>query len=464
MDQAARTAGDTRTAARRLILLLDGTWNDQDFGDTDTNIVRLQEIIARTLHKQGGARNKTAADAGAIARPMNDENEFDNLVFYQRGVGTDWRDRYTGGLFGEGLDGKIRAAYRFLSFNYTGNAQVFVFGFSRGSYVARSLVGYIAAAGLLRREQCTPENEQRAWHFYRTPPASRLPGVWSAMQPFMHPLDTFRIECLGVFDTVGALGIPLARFKLVNRSNYEFHDVELSSITTLNLHAVALDEHRNPFEATLWRRPKFKTFNSITEQAWFPGVHSDIGGGYIPELQRGHDFPQALDDVTLHWMLARLTNAYPEFPADREFWPAVGPNWSVAPQHESRKGVYRLLRRTVRSIANYRLKDKGRFTYNGCYDRHAVEIGERVHVAALLRLGQRVERNGSRAIRYAPPNLVEILPIIRATYNDVTRPPLATDPIPVVQWSGDLYDPTEPTHCQEVLDLLDEAEVRLTSG
>ena len=207
----------SRRPTKRLILLLDGTWNDEAFGPADTNIVRLQSIIEKTLHKQDTTR--ATATGQPVARPMNDENNFDNLVLYQRGVGTGWRDRYSGGVFGEGLDDKIRAAYNFLSFHYEPSAQIFIFGFSRGSFTARSLVGYIAAAGLLTRESCTPENEGKAWGFYRTAPAQRLPGVWSDMQRLTHPLKTFQIECIGVFDTVGALGIPLARFKLLNRDS-----------------------------------------------------------------------------------------------------------------------------------------------------------------------------------------------------------------------------------------------------
>ena len=216
MQHTARAPGDARTFTKRIILLLDGTWNDEDFGTADTNIVRLQEIIAKTLYKQEENKSKPPTVVeGDIVRPLNDEFNFDNIVLYQRGVGTSWRDRYSGGVFGDGLDGKIRSAYEFLSFHYEPTAQIFIFGFSRGSFTARSLVGYIAAAGLLKRENCTPENERKAWDFYRTVPGRRLPGVWSELQKLMHPLDKFQIECLGVFDTVGALGIPLARFKLL---------------------------------------------------------------------------------------------------------------------------------------------------------------------------------------------------------------------------------------------------------
>src|ERR1700749_1099314 len=95
-----KAAGDHRRFRKRLILLLDGTWNDEDFGPADTNIVRLQEIIAKTLYKQEENKSKSPVVVeGDIARPLHDEFNFDNIVFYQRGVGTSWRDRYTGGVF-----------------------------------------------------------------------------------------------------------------------------------------------------------------------------------------------------------------------------------------------------------------------------------------------------------------------------------------------------------------------------
>lgn len=458
-------SGATRTRTKRIILLLDGTWNDEDFGDADTNIVRLQEVIAKTLHKQEEARaRKRSQPESRLVRSMQDENDFDNVVFYQRGVGTGWRDRFSGGIFGEGLDEKVRAAYAFLSFHYDPTAQVFIFGFSRGSFTARSLVGYLAAAGLLKRDNCTPEHESKAWNFYRTAPSRRLPGVWSELQLLTHPLDKFQIECIGVFDTVGALGVPLARFKLKNRDSFEFHNVELSSIANLNLHAVAIDEHRNPFEATLWRRPKFKVFNSVTEQVWFPGVHADVGGGYTPEWARQLGVSSSLDDITLDWMLKRVLRSYPEFPADPEFWPSPTADWSLAKQHESRNGIYLALRRTLRSIGNYPLPAKIWHDYNGCYDRHAVAMCEKVHVSALLRLGEMVERHGlpSRLMdRYAPPNVIAALPVILGTYKAAGATAPSGAPIHVVDWSGAAFDPDCPEHCQQVSTLVAAAQARL---
>jgi hypothetical protein len=341
-----------------------------------------------------------------------------------------------------------------------------VFGFSRGAYTARSLVGFMAAAGLLRREDCTATNEEVAWKYYRTPPNERLPGIHAALTPFVHDRDTFRISCLAVFDTVGALGVPLERFKLFNRDKYQFHDVELSSITELNLHAVAIDEHRQPFAATVWRRPKFKRYRSRTEQVWFPGVHSDVGGSYIPEVERDDDNPYALDDLTLDWMLKRVKAHYPDFPADPLHWKQTDQRWVTATQHESRRRWYCLMPLTLRSIGNYPIKNLRGFKFNACYDRHAVPMWEKVHVSALERLELTVatcgKLKGLMGI-YRPENLRAALPVILATYR-ATGPDVAQGihhQIRIVGWKGEEFDPDKPADCTAAIALVRAAMARL---
>jgi hypothetical protein len=100
-------------------------------------------------------------------------------------------------------------------------------------------------------------NESKAWYYYRTNPADRLPSVAAELAPYIHSRANLRIKCLAVFDTVGALGVPLPLFWRENRDLFEFHDVGLSRISEVNLHALAIDEHREAFEPTLWRKQKF---------------------------------------------------------------------------------------------------------------------------------------------------------------------------------------------------------------
>ena len=102
------------------------------------------------------------------------------------------------------------------------------------------------------------------------------------------------VECLGVWDTVGALGIPVESFSWFNKAFYQFHDTELSGIVRNAFHAVAIDEHRKSYQCALWD-PKTKP-NQRIEQAWFCGAHSNVGGGYGDN---------ALSDIALRWMAER---------------------------------------------------------------------------------------------------------------------------------------------------------------
>jgi uncharacterized protein (DUF2235 family) len=374
---------------KRLILLLDGTWNDAELGNRDTNIVRLRELLAKTLDASFSATQIQADDAIVTSRKYADQTEY--LVFYARGVGTSAFDRLRGGAFGAGLSKNIRRAYRQLCYYYEPGDEIFIFGFSRGAYTARSLVGMIGSAGLLKCEHCTPELEQRAWDFYRTAPNDRLSGNWAGLTPHVHDRKQVQIACLGVFDTVGALGIPLPQFQLANRDKYEFHNVELSSNVKVNLHALAIDEHRVPFEAAVWRKPKFKIYNSVIEQVWFPGSHADVGGGYISDEDRMKLVGSALDDVSLEWMINRIKHYYPNMPLAA---PSVRSQSGHPAQHNSRTSIYWAFPFGLRSIANYPV-NLGRRDICVSRDRHSVPTGEMVHLASIERLGREVNVSGA---------------------------------------------------------------------
>src|SRR5690606_16747251 len=180
------------------------------------------------------------------------------------------------GAFGWGLFEKIEAAYRFLMFNYEPGDEVYIFGFSRGAYTARSLAGLIRKCGIAPRSQAGRIRE--IFEFYKdaaTKPdsdeAQQKRMIWSP-DVVLKELDRkWRIEhgadpvsvasaklltirYVGVWDTVGALGVP--KHLLVNSffptKKYEFHDHQLSSTVNAARHAVATDERRRSFEPSLW--------------------------------------------------------------------------------------------------------------------------------------------------------------------------------------------------------------------
>jgi uncharacterized protein (DUF2235 family) len=220
-------------------------------------------------------------------------------VFYDEGLGTEWLNKWTGGALGWGIDQNIQDAYRFLCFNYSPGDEIYLFGFSRGAYTVRSLVGLIYCSGLLARDNIGKIAE--AYKLYRD----------RAIRPSNPVAETFRqengdrvpITVLGCWDTVGALGVPdiipiLPIDNWLSRG-YRFHDTELSAIIQHALHAVAIDEIRKPFDVTPMQRSKNpKAQSQVLYQVWFPGDHGCVGGG--TEAYRG------LSDGALYWMMSTI--------------------------------------------------------------------------------------------------------------------------------------------------------------
>ncbi len=275
---------------KRIIVFCDGTWNSADqtsaFGQPcPTNVARLFQ-----------------------ATPYCDESKKPQIVLYIAGVGTTKFDRVIGGGFGYGISKNIREAYRFIVSNYEPGDDIFLFGFSRGAYTARSIVGLINNVGVLRRDQL--HREKDAYDHYRDKKAEWRPDGEKAIQfskDYCHADK--RIAFLGVWDTVGALGAPfgVVLSEITNLLFHtQFHDVKLSSIVESACHAVAIDERRWPFRPTLWTlnkdhekrcaAAKAAHLQPPYEQKWFPGVHSNVGGGY------GNT---GLSDCALHWMMER---------------------------------------------------------------------------------------------------------------------------------------------------------------
>jgi uncharacterized protein (DUF2235 family) len=232
--------------ARNIVLLFDGTWNTRG---THTNVGRMRNSI----------RTRGREDA-------------EQPCFYDEGVGTKWYTRLSGGAFGRGLSENIQEGYAWLSRTHRAGDAIFVFGFSRGAYTARSLVGLIRKCGLLNA--AGEKSVKAAYDLYRNKDVAPDDPAAVAFRA-KHSRET-RVRFVGVWDTVGALGIPISQVPF-SRDFYQWHDTELSKIVDYAMHAVAIDEHRKDFDATLWT--KLKPENLKVEQRWFAGSHSDVGGG-----------------------------------------------------------------------------------------------------------------------------------------------------------------------------------------
>jgi hypothetical protein len=382
----------------RLILCLDGTWNTAD-AENITNVVRIRDLIDPKPKIDGGGTE-------------------DQRVYYHDGVGTglSLRDKAIGGMGGYGLDHNVRAAYRFLSGHYKPELEIYILGFSRGAFTARSLIGYLSAPGLLRAEHCSPENEERAWRYYRTPPDHRYPQEAGALAELSYP--NVRVRCVGVFDTVGALGVPVHAFRTWNRKRFQFHDVTLGSNVDFAFHALAIDEKRGPFQASLWQYPNHKYFTDV-EQVWFPGVHANIGGGY---RDRG------LSDRTLHWMISRIQAKQLGLKFLSGWDNTLSPEL-MGTLYESRKAAYfwSRLRPMVRVINQQRPARGWRMRLSSL-SPNAILLGEAVHVDALARW----KITEDAAEPYRPPNLEVALASTFTTKNPW--------PIPIVNQCGEPLD------------------------
>jgi uncharacterized protein (DUF2235 family) len=294
---------------KRVILCFDGTWNTPaephaGLAELDERFRRLADLDDAAMRQEiehvdpnAGVETNVCRLYRSVLRLGEGDvppGELQQTKWYDRGVGTDWYDRVAGGAFGLGLSRKIREGYRFLSDTYDDGDEVFVFGFSRGAYTARSLVGMVRNCGLLPKGASGggPDSPEllEAYELYRArddgPDSERAKGFRAEKRAPLIP-----IEFLGVWDTVGALGIPLESFAAFNKEQFEFHDTELSGIVRNAFHAVAVDEHREPYRVALWD-PKRKVDQAM-EQRWFVGAHADVGGGYPS---------RALSDITLRWM------------------------------------------------------------------------------------------------------------------------------------------------------------------
>jgi uncharacterized protein (DUF2235 family) len=319
---------------KRLVVCCDGTWNRPDQLDdgvaAPTNVSKLALAVARR------------DDAGV-----------EQVVRYVRGVGTRRFERIRGGAFGVGLSRNVREAYRFLVDNYEPGDELFFFGFSRGAFTARSTVGLVRNSGVLRREHA--ERVDEAYGLYRARDDRKRPtGIDAELFRRMYSHPDSDIHFVGVWDTVGALGIPIDGFRPpVLSKRWSFHDTTLSSHVRAAYHAIAIDEQRGPFKPTLWEQQEGVEDQTL-EQVFFAGVHCDVGGGYSDS---------SLGEIPLLWMVDRarahglafdperlaLVDGGAADPKLRCVGVQVAPD-ALGKLHESLKGFYKVLRRHRRAL------------------------------------------------------------------------------------------------------------------
>lgn len=251
---------------KRLAIFLDGTWNTLN---NNTNVWRLKSLTDVTG---------------------------DQRVYYSQGVGTKRGETARGGITGWGVDDEIIEAYTWLIQNFEDGDEIFIFGFSRGAYTARSLSGLICKCGILKLgAPLSIEQLYARFRIYEAatirtliadglPPAPSIEEQW--LVKYSRPT---KVKFVGVWDTVGSLGNPLT--SLAGRiRKYKFLDTHLRLDNEYAFHALALDEHRENFEPTFWTRTDKVGHEGAAERAidkveqrWFVGAHANVGGGYASD-------------------------------------------------------------------------------------------------------------------------------------------------------------------------------------
>lgn len=299
--------------SKKIIVCADGTWNDPEQLDrgslVPTNVVKIARALA------------------LIKAP--DQKD----IFYDLGVGTGkGLDRLLGGLTGDGLLYNIFQGYQFIAERYQPGDKIYLFGFSRGAYTVRSLAGLICKFGLdksLVKEQMldrktekppittaetrpaekstfkAQESQDRLGELRQAYKRMKQEGSEQVVEDYKQTHECYYpdIEMIGVWDTVGALGIPLLVPRwLLNDTmaqklsqwllgSYRFLNVDLNPKVKAAYHALSIDENRKAFLPTLWKEP---APGQILKQVWFIGIHSNVGGGYADS---------GLSDNALLWMV-----------------------------------------------------------------------------------------------------------------------------------------------------------------
>jgi uncharacterized protein (DUF2235 family) len=261
---------------KNIVICCDGTGNE--YGDARSNVIHLYKTLIQGDSSQVNYYHPGVGTMG------------DTRALTQ--IGKTWT-KIRGLAFGYGLSENIADAYRYLMKNYEVDDQVFIFGFSRGAYMARALCGMLEMFGLL-----APGNEGQipyAMRLYKRHDGviSRLLGKPNKFRVANGFKSTFCRPCkphfLGLWDTVSSVGWILDPIGM-KPDSLPF-TAELADVKTIR-HAISLDEHRAFFRANLVKEIAGRDLKQI----WFPGVHSDVGGSY-PEAESG------LAKISLRWML-----------------------------------------------------------------------------------------------------------------------------------------------------------------
>lgn len=339
--------------AKAIIFCADGTWNNS--GTESENKVEAVSNVFKLFDYLDGVAyapvtlNKKTGQILEYEKSLTVASNIQQVAKYINGVGnSSFRiKRAMGGAMGFGLIERIARGYTFISRNYQPGDAIYIVGFSRGAYTARALAGLIAAKGVLAKKYQQGDAEsydmaQRAWYSYRTgiryeKYTHKLQNLFTAFTSIQNYLlsatlsdadfvKDVPIKLVGVWDTVGSMGIPDFEFgdkRAEVKDAFSFADLDLSPKVEIGLHAIALDEARMLFTPTLWK-PR-----DGVQQMVFPGAHANVGGGYAEH---------GLSDGALLWMMQALQQHGVHF---QQAWLNIKPN-ALATAHRPWKRLVKL--------------------------------------------------------------------------------------------------------------------------
>jgi len=401
---------------KSLVICLDGTWNTPE---DQTNIHWIHD------------------------RAVESDDQW---LYYDRGVGTaGWLDDKIGGNLGWGISANVAQAYAFIWNNWRAGDDIFLFGFSRGAFTARSLCGFIKLVGKLQ----ALDDLDDAYKYYRIHEPWEDDNFFEAwLKPQVG--ETIPIRFLGVFDTVGALGLP---FEIADRRTDAretpiwntlsdrlrnwldrlgdrlrrpvkgFHDTTLNDIVEEAYHALAIDERRSFFRPTLWTQAPGQAskrgesgdafqVRQTVEQVWFAGSHIDVGGGDT----RGR-LETRISSLPLLWMCDKAAAAGMRFePGFLQLLRDHASDMALAPQHDSMSRKWERMHARLGGVPQDRpIGNAARRRVNPAGDFYPViETPESIHRRVADRLGQSVsirpadgEQGAQRTLQqiYQPKNV-----------------------------------------------------------
>ncbi|KAG2150049.1 hypothetical protein BD769DRAFT_1410224 [Suillus cothurnatus] len=335
-------AGSKIIFKKRIIVFCDGTWQDGVSAKEcwrQTNILKLSRGLEHIDERSG------------VPIPQ--------IVYYQCGIGSEQNiySEYVDGATGGSLGEKVQEAYAFIAQNYHPGDEIFLFGFSRGAYTARMVAMFIGAIGVLDRTDM--DHFVDIFVAYQKRGKETDPGeiarLDASLDQWTSPNsrgkrragsdnDSFSIKCVGVFDTVGSVGLPeeLTHKSPSTKSIFGFPNNELGEHIERAYQALAINETRLDFNCCKFMQTDGgRRKGQILKQCWFSGDHSDIGGGW-----KAHD----LSDLTLAWMVANISDM---LSIDIEYISSlldpVAP-WGEQQPHDPRTGIFVLSKECNRRL------------------------------------------------------------------------------------------------------------------